>query len=60
MKITLNLATDERIALRRLSNETGEDLADAAHIALREWLIAHGYLEPLHELDEDTATEGNG
>lgn len=29
MKITLTLSTDERLALRRFANETGEDL-DAA------------------------------
>ena len=59
MKITLTLATDEAIALRRFMAEF--DIAtpgDAASAALRDWLIGHGYLEVLHELDEDTETAG--
>lgn len=58
MKITLDLATDESIALRRFANETGEKLDAAAHIGLREFLIGAGYLELPHELDEDTETAG--
>lgn len=52
MKITLDLATDERIALRRFANEAGEDLDTAAHIDLREFLIGIGMLE-LAEADND-------
>lgn len=58
MKITLDLATDESLALRQFANEIGGDLDIAAHIALRDWLIGHGYLELPHELDEDTETQG--
>lgn len=58
MKITLDLATDESIALRRFANETGEDLKDAAQLAIREYLISVGMLELPHELDEDTETQG--
>lgn len=46
MKITLDLSTDERLALRRFANETGEELEAAAHIGLREFLIGIGMLEP--------------
>lgn len=58
MRITLTLSTDERLALRRFANETGEDLDAAAGIALREFLISVGMLEPAHELVEDTETAG--
>ncbi|MET3790689.1 hypothetical protein [Aquamicrobium terrae] len=58
MKITLTLLTDERIALRRFANATGKSLDDAAHLALREYLISTGDLEMLHELGEDTETAG--
>lgn len=58
MKITLDLATDESIALRRFANEQGVKLPDAAEAALRDWLIGHGYLDLPHELDEDTETAG--
>jgi hypothetical protein len=58
MKITLDLSTDERIALRRLMAEHNIDTPEmAAHIGLREWLTMTGYLE-LIELDEDTETLG--
>lgn len=52
MRITLTLATDESIALRRFANETGEELDAAAHIGLREFLIGIGMLE-LPESDND-------
>lgn len=58
MKITITLAADESIALRRLANELGCSHEDAAKTALRDWLIASGYLELEHELDEDTETVG--
>lgn len=59
MKISLDLSTDESIALRRFMAEF--DFAtpqDAVSAALRDWLIGQGYLELLHELDEDTETLG--
>lgn len=52
MKITLTLAVDERIALRRYARDIGEDLDAAAHIGLREFLIGIGMLE-LPESDND-------
>lgn len=51
MKIELDLSGEERIALRRFANEAGEDLAEAARMALRDWLIGHGYLES--QADDD-------
>lgn len=59
MKITLTLLTAERIALRRFANATGKSLEDAAHLALREYLISTGDLELLHELDAETETVGS-
>ena len=58
MRITIDISTDERLALRRFANETGQDLEAAAHIGLREFLINAGFLEPERELDYDTETEG--
>ncbi len=58
MKITLDLTTDERIALRRFANETGEELDAAAHIAIREFLTSVGMLDLAYELAEDTETLG--
>jgi hypothetical protein len=59
MKITIDLATDERIALRRLMSEHNIDTPEmAAHIGLRDFLIMTGYLEEPAELDEDTETLG--
>lgn len=40
-----SLTPDERIALRRFANEEGVELEVAAHLALRDWLVGHGYLE---------------
>ncbi|UPT53394.1 hypothetical protein [Synechococcus phage Ssp-JY39] len=58
MKIIVALSTDERLALRRFASETGEDMNAAAGVALREFLISAGFLEPERELDYDTETEG--
>lgn len=58
MRITLTLSTDERIALRRFANETGEELDAAAGIAIREFLISVGMLEPTYELADGTETAG--
>lgn len=58
MRITLTLSTDERLALRRFANESGEELDAVAGIALREFLISVGMLEPAYELAEDTETVG--
>lgn len=58
MNVVLDLSTDESTALRRLANELGCSHEDAAKTALRDWLIAAGYLELEHELDEDMETVG--
>lgn len=58
MRLTLDLATDESLALRRFATDQGLKLPHATQLALREWLIGAGYLEPEHELDEDTETAG--
>ncbi len=57
MRIELDLATDESIALRRLATEIGTDLPAAAQRALRDWLIGNGYLE-LPQPDDDSSPEG--
>ncbi|SFJ57661.1 hypothetical protein [Aerobium aerolatum] len=54
----LEIATDEAIALRRFAKEYQIDPDQAARFVLREYLIASGYLELEHELDEDTETVG--
>jgi hypothetical protein len=56
--ILVTLTTDERLALRRLANDRGVDLEEAAAVALRDWLMANGYLELEHELYEDTEASG--
>lgn len=54
MKIELDLATAESIALRRFAADTGiEDLSIAAHFALTEYLISVGMLE-LPESDNES------
>lgn len=59
MRITLDLATDERLALRRLAAELGNyPLEEAARLALRDYLISSGYLDLPADLDEDTETMG--
>ena len=58
MNISISLSENERAALWRLASETGTNPDAAAHIALREFLISVGFLEPAQELDYDTATEG--
>lgn len=56
MRITLDLTTDESLALRSFANETGEELDAAAQIGLREFLIGIGMLE-LPESDNDNEGE---
>lgn len=58
-KLTLNLPADVSIALRRFAAEDGLSREDAAVAALRDWLIANGYLEFDHDLAEDTETIGS-
>lgn len=56
--VGFDLSTDERLALRRFANETGEDLDAAAHIGLRDFLISVGMLELTFELAEHTEAAG--
>ena len=58
-RLTLDLPTDVSIALRRLAAEFGCDLERAALLALHDALVEGGWLEPEHELDEDTETKGS-
>lgn len=58
MKIMLEIRADEALALRRFTNEYRIDPDQAARFILREYLIAGGYLELEHELDEETETVG--
>ena len=58
MKVLLELAADEAIALRRFSNEFRIDHDRAARFVLRDYLIASGYLETGADLEEDTETAG--
>lgn len=60
MQLTINLSTDEAIALRRFAG--GNDfmpLDIAAALALREYLIGTRDLELSPVLDEDSQVEGN-
>lgn len=57
MKITLDLPTDVSLALRRFAAEFDRSRETAAVMALRDWLIGHGYLEQ-DDLEEDSETEG--
>lgn len=59
MQLTIDLSTEEAIALRRFAG--GHDflpLEIAAALALREHLIATGDLEFIPALEEDSETEG--
>lgn len=59
MQLTINLSTNEAIALRRFAG--GNDflpLEIAAALALRQYLISTGDLELPHVLDEDSPVEG--
>lgn len=59
MKLTVELMPEEAIALRKLMYELSPlPIEEAAAFAIREFLVSHGYVEPLRELDEDTETVG--
>lgn len=51
MKLTLTLTSDVSIALRRMANQEGLSIEQAAEAVLRDWLIGNGYLELEPELD---------
>lgn len=58
MRLTLDLPTDVSIALRRFEAGTdAETLEDAAVLALRDYLIETGDLEPDSSLEEKQAIE---
>lgn len=59
MKAGMTLTPDEAIALRRFAKQHGLTLDDAAHLALREFLISAGLLELPFDLDEETETQGS-
>lgn len=59
MKLTLDLSPEESIALFRLATEIQKDMIDAATIALRQLLIAGGYLDLTDSrLQENSETIG--
>ncbi len=58
-KLAIALPTDVSIALRRFAAGDGLSREDATIAALRDWLIANGYLELEHDLAEDTETIGS-
>ena len=59
MRITIDLTTDESLALRRFMAEYDRATPEDALAALmRDWLIGHGYLELQYEMEEDTETAG--
>jgi hypothetical protein len=60
MRLTIELSTEESIALRRFfhGNEHAT-LEDAAVLALREYLISTGDLEMEYDLAEDSETVGS-
>lgn len=58
MRVTIDVSPGERQALRRFANETCQELDAAANIAIREFLISAGFLEPEQKMDYDTETEG--
>lgn len=53
MKVTFDLSADEHEALLRFANESGEDMGAAARIAIREFLISVGMLEPESDGDNE-------
>lgn len=57
--LTIELHTDEMIALRRAAHEwVDADLEATAALLLRDALIAGGWLQDGYGLDEDTETVG--
>lgn len=60
LQITIDLSTEEAIALRRFCYGAGlPSLADAAVLALREHLMRVGEMELLPELDADSEVAGS-
>lgn len=59
MRLTIELTTEESIALRRFANMHHPlPLKEAAALALREYLISTGDIEVLPVLEEDGDTVG--
>lgn len=60
MRLTIELTTDESIALRRFANlHHPLPLEEAAALALREYLISTGDLEVISALEGDGEVAGN-
>lgn len=58
-RMTIEIQTDEMIALRRAAHERVDgDVKATAALLLRDALIAGGWLEDGYGLDEDTETAG--
>lgn len=58
MKLALTLPAETAIGLRRFAADHDRDLEKAAVLALREYLIAAGWIE-LDEVEEDSDVAGN-
>lgn len=59
MKLILDLPTDVSIALRRLSAGDRLAIEEAAVMALRDWMISHGYLELESSIPEEIEVAGS-
>lgn len=59
MRLTIDLSTDESIALRRFANLHYDlTVEEVAARAIREYLIGTGDLDPKPQIDEDSQTAG--
>lgn len=56
--LSLDPRTDE--ALTSLAAEMGEAKPDLVDTIVGEWLVANAYLPVPHQLDEESAVDGNG
>lgn len=54
MTLTIAFSSDEILALRRLAEHYNCDPERAARMALRDWLIGHGYMDLFQGRDEET------
>ncbi|MGN6143526.1 MAG: hypothetical protein ACTHOP_08050 [Mesorhizobium sp.] len=60
MRITIELTTEESVALRRFANlHHPLPVEEAAALALREYLISTGDLVPMMALEEDGEVAGS-
>jgi hypothetical protein len=60
MKITINVSPDESAALKRLANQIGCSIGDAAKTGLRSWLIKNGFLDSAEADNDNGARDTQG